>query len=506
MNSAATRTFPWRDALLVGGFALGLRLLFQALAHDTFDYDEFVNLVFAQAMAHGTVPYRDFLLFQPPGALVLLRLVTPLTDWWWPSSRIIMALADTVSALLVWRLGVSLFGRRAGLLAGLLYGLSPLALVSGDRVGQDPLITLLGLAGLTLLVTRKERGAAALAGVCLAVAIWVKYPALYFLPMYFLAALRRSPVMIIAALVSGLVLFLPFQAEWHALYQQTIVFQRTRWLMATNQRVETIVLYWLVASPLALAGLMLWRRLPLWLPVGFLLGGLFGLTSQVYYHYFVIVVPFGALLSAPILARLSPLNVDPAGAAPSVRPPPAGGLGRLFTASGRRSGAPQYRMDAVSPAPQGDPAFGPAPTGVPTLPAVLILIGVAVTFVWGELISNGGPSPLYVTAAHLSNIQPAVSYLQRHTGPGDMVLGDQLEYAYLAQRPAYLRYFWNVGVLIDAGQLERENKHVRSAVMSYGASSGYPPGFTGYLDRNGRRFDTSAAAVWILSRSATHLK
>ena len=84
-------------------------------------------------------------------------------------------------------------------IAGVLYAVNPLALVSSSRVGQDPLITLLGVAGLALLLTRSSWGAAALAGACLGLALWIKYPAVYFVPIFVLAAPRRAPVIALSA-------------------------------------------------------------------------------------------------------------------------------------------------------------------------------------------------------------------------------------------------------------------------------------------------------------------
>ncbi|HLJ69143.1 MAG TPA: hypothetical protein VKX16_17450, partial [Chloroflexota bacterium] len=174
------------DALVVGAVALVLRLVFMAFSANTYDYDEFVLLQLAREVAGGALPYHDFMFFHPPGALLLLRALEPLTSWWWPAGRVLLALADSVTAVFVWMAGATIWDRRAALASGLLYSAMPLTLVSATRVGQDPLITIVGFGGLLLLLRQPSVLAGATAGVLLGLAVWTKYPALYFLPIYLL--------------------------------------------------------------------------------------------------------------------------------------------------------------------------------------------------------------------------------------------------------------------------------------------------------------------------------
>lgn len=429
---------PFRDLLIVLACALGLRLAFALLTADTYDYDEFVILLLGRDYAHGAVPYHDFQFFHPPGVLVLFRQLEPLTSLWWPVGRALTLLVDSATAGLVWYLGGRLYERRVALAAGLLYALSPLALVSAVRVGQDPLITFLGVAGLALLLSGRSHRRAVLAGAFLGVAIWIKYPALVLLPVYVLAAPRRTPSWLAGGVLALALAFAPFAAQWHQLYDATITFQRSRWLMPLDQRLETAALFWLLVNPLALVGLIR-HRYPAWLVAGFGVGGIFALTSQVYYHYFVPEVPFAALLGAPVAARLAPRT-----------------------------------------------------------PRLLVAASLALAGAWAAVIDLGGPSPLYVTAAHLSDINRTIQLLDRTTRPTDRVLADRFEYPYLARRPSLLHYFWNIGLLVDARYLERHVQQAGAVVLSYGASSGYPAGFTQYLDaRYHRRVDTAANTVWL---------
>lgn len=428
---------PRRDLVLVILAALCVRLLFAALTHDTYDYDEFVILLLSRDLAHGAVAYHDFMFFHPPGVLVLFRALQPLLSHWWPAGRIFVMLVDAGTAGLVFRLGTRIWGRREGLVAGLVYAVSPLALISAVRVNQDSLFTFLGLLGLVLLIEREDARGDLVAGVCLGVAIWIKYPAAIFGPIYLIAAPRRVLTWSTSALLTLAAVFAPFLAHAHALYTDTVTFQRTRWLMAPEQRFGTTGLYWLGVNLPALPGLFRGRRPP-WLVAGFLAGGVFALSSQVYYHYFVPIVPFGALLAGPVLCRF----------------------------------VERYRSLAIS-------------------------VGLSLAFAWAACVDLGGASPLYVTAARLSAIEPTVDSLDRDTPPGSAILADRDEYAYLAHRKALAHYFWNVGVLVDARELEKQVPAARAIVLSNGASSGYPSGFVDYLNHRYRATGTHATTIWL---------
>jgi hypothetical protein len=256
--------------------------------------------------------------------------------------------------------------------------------------------------------------------------------------VYLLAAPRRIPHIVLAAALTAALALAPFLADGHALYTQTVAFQRTRWLMPVDQRVLTWLIYWLGVNPLAPIGALHLRR-PAWLLAGFSSGIIFLFAPQTYYHYFVPIVPFAALLSAPVLARLAAIG-----------------------------------------------------------PQLVILGGIVLSVLWASIIDLGGSSPLYLTAAHLSRIEPTVSRVQRLTHPGDAVLADQYEYAYLANRPALAHYFWNIGVLVNARYLERRLPGATVVVLSYGASSGYPAGFVAYLDAHYPHLTTIANTIWII--------
>jgi 4-amino-4-deoxy-L-arabinose transferase-like glycosyltransferase len=442
----------WRDAAIVFAAALALRLLFAFLTADTYDPDEFVVLALSRDLAHGAVPYQSFMFFHPPGALVLFRLLQPLTALWWPAARGFVLLVDCASALLVWRIGCRLFERRTALLAGLIYAASPIPLLASVRIGQDSIITALGLLGLLLLLSRRSAWGAAGAGVCLGLAFWFKYPALLFLPVYALAAPRRIPIILGTAALAVLALFAPFAAHLSQLYHQSVGWQAFgRGREDFFHRVAAVGAFLIALNPLAVPGLLRsagsgFRHLktagpwnvPIWVPVGLALGASFVLFAQVYYHYFVPVVPFAALLGAPVLARL-----------------------------------------------------------LRQLPQLVIAGATALVGLWaGALnlsITRDGLGEL-----SLGSIQPAVQLVQRSTGPHQPVLTDQFEYAYLAHRPSASEYFWDMQTTTSARALERELRGGDAVVATYESSS-YPPGFVPYLEnRRYPEIHTAAATIWFI--------
>lgn len=420
--------------------ALGLRLVFAALTADSYDPDEFVVLALSKDYAHGAVPYRDFMFFHPPGVLVLFRLLQPLVTWWWPSGRMVVLLIDSGTAVLVWRIGSLLYGRREGLVAGLVYGTSPIAILGAVRIGQDPLITALGVAGLLLLLSLRSSVGGVLAGVCLGLAIWFKYPALIFLPVYLLIAPRRAPLIVAAIVATDAVAFAPYIHNMHALYNQSVGWQVVRTSAPLVQRVPAVLVFWLLLNPWA-AEAAIRVRTPRWVLVGFASGGLFVLASQVYYHYFIPVVPFAALLAAPWLAR-------------------------TIRRSGRR----------------------------------VLLTGMTVLALWSVAL-NSAPTMSGLGMLRLSAVDGTVHLLELATGRSQGVLADHFEYAYLAGRSSVTDYFWNLSHMVGARTLERRLP-ATAAVVSDSPSS-YPPGFVGYLER--RRYAEvrrGAITIWLMRRTS----
>jgi 4-amino-4-deoxy-L-arabinose transferase-like glycosyltransferase len=441
----------WQDAFTILAAALLLRLLFAVLTADTYDPDEFVVLALSRDLAHGAVPYQSFTFFHPPGALVLFRVLQPLTALWWPAARGFILLVDCASALLVWRIGCRLFDRRTALLAGLIYAASPIPLLAAVRIGQDSIITALGLLGLLLLLSQRSAWGAAGAGLCLGLAFWFKYPAVLFLPVYALAAPRRIHIVLGSAVLAVLALFAPFATHLSQLYHQSIGWQAFgRGREDFLHRAAAVGAFMLALNPLAalavlrsaLAG---FRRLapavwsvPIWVPAGFAMGACFLVSAQVYYHYFVPIVPFAALLGAPVLARM-----------------------------------------------------------LRTLPRLVIAGGAAILGCWAGAL-NLGITRDGLGELSLGSIRPAVQLVERSTGRNQPVLTDQFEYAYLAQRPSASEYFWDMQATTSARLLEHELRSGDAVVATYENTS-YPAGFVPYLEsRHYPEVHTPAATIWFI--------
>lgn len=431
-----------RDGLLVAFWALSLRVLFALLTSNTYDPDEFVILVLSRDWTSKVVPYRDFMFFHPPGMLLLFRALGPLTSWWWPSARVFVLLVDTVTAVMVWKLGTLLYGRRTAVAAGLLYGASPLALICAVRVEQDPIITALGVGGLLLLLSTRSHAGSVAAGVCLGLAVCVKYPAALFLPIYALAAPRRTVVAGLTGAGVALLALVPFMPELHSLYQQTVTWQVVRRApLDLVHRLGPVAVFWLLLNPLAVLAVVKGRK-PLWLLAGFFaFGGVFLFASQAYYHYFVPMIPFAALLAAPLVAR--------------------------FIRKG---------------------------------PRITAAVSVALVIGWAIDINSGtGPLSLFITASHLSSVQTTARTLDRWTNPHAPILTDQFEYAFLARRNPVSHYFWNMSGVIPARMLENRLPTGGAVVVTERVAPTYPHGFTQFLA--GKRYvhiRSGNTQIWLL--------
>jgi uncharacterized protein (TIRG00374 family) len=436
------------QSLPVFAAAFVLRLVALALSGNTFDPDEFVILGLGRAVAHGAVPYRDLTYFHPPGMLYLMAALQPLTHLWWPVSRLLMLSVDSVTAVLVWRVGRDLYGEKTARVAGLLYVVSPLALISATRVGPDPIITMLGMLGFVQLMRRRSRSGPILAGLLLGLAVWAKYPALIFLPVYLLAAPRHACRVMAAFGLTLVTLFAPLLlADARAFYSDTVLWQMShRGSADLLHRLSSVGAYWLGLNFLAVVALLR-RPSPLWLRVGFCSGAVFLFTSQAYYHYFVPIAPFAALIAAPL-----------------VQP---------FFEWSRR----------------------------------LVVIGaLAAGAVWALDVGIGPPvARLFVTASSLSAAQQTAAIIDEHTPPESRILSDELEYSLLADRKAAANYFWNMGTAVSARTLEQQLPNVSAVVQTTDAEAGFPAGFADYLkDLKVREVRTGASTVWLLSPRSVH--
>src|SRR5947209_12009125 len=284
-------------------------------------------------------------------------------------------------------------------------------------------MTALGMVGLLFLLSTRSGRGSIVAGIFLGLAVCVKYPAVLFLPVYVLAAPRRSLLAGLTAAAVALLALIPFVPEIHALFQQTVTWQVVRRTpLDLVHRFGSVAVFWLLLNPLAVLAMAKGKK-PLWLLSGFAFGGIFLFASRAYYHYFVPVLPFGALLAAPSASRFI-----------RVRP----------------------RTTATA--------------------AILLVVGWAL-----DINSGTGPLSLFITAFHLSSVQTTAQALDRWTSPRTPVLTDQFEYAFLARRKPVGDYFWNMSGVIPARVLESRLPSDSAVVVTERVAPTYPSGFTGYL-------------------------
>jgi 4-amino-4-deoxy-L-arabinose transferase-like glycosyltransferase len=386
-----TRALP----LLV--FAIAALFRFGALDMAAFTYDEADVILRARAVARG-----DFALagaqtswgVQDPPLLVYLhalvaRLVSP------PGVAVaslgLMALLNSLAVLATYVMVSRFFGRRCGLLAGLLYAVNPWAIYFGRRawVEVQPLLTVLTLWAALEVVTAARRGHSTLFFVSLAAAVQARLLAVTYAPAALVTLLLGGRSWFsrwtLLGAIGGAALSLPYLYHLVSV-RETIaaalaegnrgvaaapslrVLEFTWWFSAGLNLLPTpprlagwldalgLILQvesWLAAS-LLVGGLAICvnrciRRDPAWksyalllawtaLPLGFVAWQ----SSTLYLHYLVMVLPLPFVLMALPLERLMGRPAPPA-PAPTLSegrplpPAPAPTLGE-----GRREGARRW--------------------------------------------------------------------------------------------------------------------------------------------------------------------
>lgn len=220
LPSPATRGGPWLDAALVVAIALAVRLAFlaaypgQGRSADAYEY-----LLRAGRLAAGRVSFLHDTgwhawqtWIRPPGYyLFLAATIGPLGG----GVQLAIALQVLFSALTAGAtalIGSRLFGRGAGLAAGLVSALYLEAVVTVPRILTEPLYMVLlvpALAALTWAAARPTWRVAALAGALFGLAALVRSAPVYYVPLAagLLVAIhgwrpaRRAALTLVAALI-----------------------------------------------------------------------------------------------------------------------------------------------------------------------------------------------------------------------------------------------------------------------------------------------------------------
>ena len=230
--------------------ALGLALRLYQLSRPDYligvtEYDDGTDFGSAILLIHGDLPYRDFIMVQPPGITLLMAPVALVTKgigtaWGMGVGRILTALAGAAAV----GLG-GLLVRHRGLLAVILtcgiLAVYPAAVQAAHTVLLEPWLVLFCLAGMLavfdgdrLASTRRLVWGGVLFGFAGAIKVWAIVPVLVILVLILAARQPRRAAAYAAGVVAGFAVpVLPFAALAPGTFYRSVV-------VAQLVRVDTV--------------------------------------------------------------------------------------------------------------------------------------------------------------------------------------------------------------------------------------------------------------------------
>lgn len=254
IKQVAARRWVWVGALVAVAalaFVIRLRILMQTGGlGGVGGYDDGVYYAAADALVHGRLPYRDFLLLQPPGTIVAL------TPFAWLGSitrdsagmmigRVAFIGVGALNATLAMRIA-----RRFGLLSAVIAGVGYAVYFPAAWTERSTLLEPLGSCGLlvaVLLVQRAHRSprygmvlAGVAAGAAVTMRIW------YVVPVLLIAAVdwRRSVRFLLGAAAAAVVICLPFfLASPSAMIRQVLLDQLGRPRSSSPSLIKRMAIY-----------------------------------------------------------------------------------------------------------------------------------------------------------------------------------------------------------------------------------------------------------------------
>jgi hypothetical protein len=393
------------------------------------EYDDGPYFGSAVRLIHGSLPYRDFVLVQPPGITLLLSPVALLskltgTAWAMAAGRVLTALASTAGVALV-----GLLVRHRGLLTVLvacgITAVYPDAVAAAHTVLVEPWLALFCLLGalaifdgdrLTASTRRLAWGGAAF-GFGGAVEAWAIVPVLVVLVLA-LPQIRRAVVFAAAVAAGFLIPVLPFALAAPAkFYQSLIVAQIGSRADATRipvlDRLEHMAGVFdlnlpdtaLVLATLAIAAFIVLAYAASWYRTGqpparldwftaattALTAALFLWPPQFHYHFAAFLAPFLALSVALAAGRLL-------ATAQAAAPAAADRMGRWTAGAAAAVLAVlaiiQFHAETIVP-----PVLGPAPAAIDRIipPGSCVLTDqVSLTIIANRFVSATPGCPLLV--------------------------------------------------------------------------------------------------------------
>lgn len=147
---------PQRAAALVL-IGIGLAIQMWLVPHRWINPDEGAHLMDAQLAMHGLIPEVDFGSRQPAYVYAYVPFLA-LFGQRYAAGRLMPVLATWLAALVLYGLGKRLWNATAGLLAALLYALTPSILINAPVAKTEPLAILVLCGSMYGLVTHLQRG------------------------------------------------------------------------------------------------------------------------------------------------------------------------------------------------------------------------------------------------------------------------------------------------------------------------------------------------------------
>lgn len=451
--------------------SLILRLAFIHLTGGYYDPDEFVNLSQGKYLANGFLPYKEFISNHPPGIMLIFAIPHLFFQQSWLLVKILTAVIDSITAVLVYLISKRIFDEKISLIAGLLYATNPISIAVGTMAMQEPYVAFLMLFAIYLLTRKNPRIIPA--ALLIAASVIVKYLAVLILPAYLLITKGKQRLrLIMFTLIFTLIILAPFLPQIHAIMEQTVSFHIDRPIrQGLLVKVFHLILYGILFQPFAVLSLKYLKEERIrWPYIGYAAMLAFLFLPNAYYHYFAVIVPFACILSAkPLLTSVKTLS-------------------------------------------------GPMPAGT-NLPLIYRrTASIAVIIFCFGLLMAGGLSLLtnfqYIgtkTLSHIKNSKEVIQFIENNTRPSDIILTDSPEHAYLTDRHILYGYYWNAKYSLNKDELFEGLEEVKLVIVTekylfnghfFESYYDYPPEFLGYLESNYRKIILDETTIYLIENEA----
>jgi len=454
-----------------------IRLFLISQIVDFYDVDEFVNLSQGKYLARGWIPYVDFVSNHPPGIAILFSLPHLFFPQCWLGMRIFTAVIDSITSVLLYKIAMNIFDNRAAIITALLYIFNPIAIHTSILVMQEPYVLFFVIAAVYFLNSKNPR--LAIAGLLIAASIFIKYLAILLLPAYFLIVKKEDRVKLFISIFTFMLLFFtPFILEISKIISQTIIFQTNRQEYSLASKVLNILIFGILFQPFAILGFGKIKKEHNWIYIGYLSMLSFFLLPRIYYHYFLLIVPFACLLSTKAIIFSAKILFKPFLQFLPIYPKPHLMLKNM------------------------------------TLSIIIILCFGLLIASFLSLLSN----PIHLGTHKLSDIkekESIIEFVENNTTVYDPILTDYSEYAYLTNRISLFGYFWNAKYSLNRDDLFSSLEKVKLVIVTrkymYFNNSiqifyNYPLDFVLHLDKNYHKAQFNETTIYLIQKEKINIR